>query len=56
MKEERDAQERASLEFAYEQAWQEWAGSEDEALWESTIGDGLDDEASPPRAEEPADR
>ncbi len=34
------------LEDAYEQAWSEWEGSEDAALWDSTVGDGIEpDEA-----------
>jgi Arc/MetJ-type ribon-helix-helix transcriptional regulator len=33
---------RASeLGAAYEDAWAEWAGSDDAAVWESTSGDGL---------------
>jgi Arc/MetJ-type ribon-helix-helix transcriptional regulator len=30
------------LEVAYTAAFQEWEGSEDEALWEATVADGLD--------------
>ena len=26
---------------AYEEAWAEWAGSEDEALWDAAIDDGM---------------
>jgi Arc/MetJ-type ribon-helix-helix transcriptional regulator len=26
---------------AYEDAWTEWAGSDDNELWETTTGDGL---------------
>ena len=33
---------RASeLGDAYEQAWAEWTASDDSALWDSTLGDGL---------------
>jgi len=33
---------RASeLGSAYEDAWAEWSASEDSALWESAVGDGL---------------
>lgn len=35
----------AQLGVAYEQAWAEWAGSEDEELWDSVVGDGLDRDA-----------
>jgi len=28
----------------YRRAFDEWEGSEDQKLWDSTIGDGLDDE------------
>jgi Arc/MetJ-type ribon-helix-helix transcriptional regulator len=34
-----------SLGDAYEAAFSEWSGSEDDLLWESTIGDGLNDAA-----------
>ena len=30
------------LEADYERAWDEWASSEDAALWESAAADGLD--------------
>jgi len=30
----------AGLGAAYESAWSEWSGSEDEALWEATSADG----------------
>jgi Arc/MetJ-type ribon-helix-helix transcriptional regulator len=30
------------LEAAYIEAFAEWEGSEDEALWEATVADGLD--------------
>lgn len=33
----------AELENAYASAWDEWAGSDDAALWESTSADGLPD-------------
>lgn len=29
------------LEQEYAAAWEEWQGSEDAAMWEATIGDGL---------------
>jgi Arc/MetJ-type ribon-helix-helix transcriptional regulator len=33
---------RASeLGAAYEEAWQEWSGGEDGALWDTTASDGL---------------
>lgn len=33
---------RASeLGAAYEDAWDEWAGSEDEVIWDSAVKDGL---------------
>ncbi len=35
------------LRAAYAVAWDEWAGSEDARLWETTVGDGLDDEYWP---------
>jgi Arc/MetJ-type ribon-helix-helix transcriptional regulator len=35
----------AQLEDDYAAAWKEWAESEDAALWESTVADGLQDEA-----------
>jgi hypothetical protein len=28
----------------YRLAWEEWYASEDAALWESTFGDGIEDE------------
>jgi Arc/MetJ-type ribon-helix-helix transcriptional regulator len=31
----------SALGAAYEQAWDEWAASEDAALWDSTSADGL---------------
>lgn len=31
------------LEQDYEQAWEEWAASGDQAAWDSTVGDGLAD-------------
>ncbi|MDP9796976.1 Arc/MetJ-type ribon-helix-helix transcriptional regulator [Catenuloplanes nepalensis] len=31
------------LERAYADAWDEWDGSEDAALWENTSGDGIVD-------------
>lgn len=31
------------LEAQYEAAFVEWEGTEDQRLWESTVGDGLDD-------------
>jgi Arc/MetJ-type ribon-helix-helix transcriptional regulator len=31
----------AQLEDDYAAAWAEWEGSEDAALWDSTVGDGL---------------
>jgi hypothetical protein len=33
------------LEDDYAAAWKEWDGTEDAALWETTVGDGLSDEA-----------
>ena len=33
----------AGLGAAYEDAWAEWSGSEDEELWDSVVGDGLND-------------
>ena len=35
------------LREAYAAAWDEWEGSEDARLWETTVGDGLDDEYWP---------
>jgi Arc/MetJ-type ribon-helix-helix transcriptional regulator len=35
----------AQLEDDYVAAWEEWAASDDAALWESTVSDGLQDEA-----------
>lgn len=33
---------RASdLTAAYEETWQEWSDSGDEALWDSAVGDGI---------------
>lgn len=32
----------AELAEAYEAAFNEWHGSEDAALWESTVGDGIE--------------
>lgn len=32
----------AELAEAYEAAFEEWHGSEDAALWESTVGDGIE--------------
>jgi Arc/MetJ-type ribon-helix-helix transcriptional regulator len=32
----------ADLEVAYTDAFEEWEGTEDEALWETTVSDGLD--------------
>lgn len=42
----------------YQAAMEEWCASEDAALWESTIGDGLEDEPEwnyllPPKDNEP---
>jgi antitoxin MazE9 len=34
----------SELEAAYADAFHEWTTSEDAALWESTVGDGLDDD------------
>lgn len=34
-----------ALEQEYEQAWEEWAASDDQAAWDSTAGDGLADAA-----------
>ena len=31
-----------SLEADYAQAFEEWCGSQDEALWDTVVGDGLD--------------
>ena len=31
----------AELTDAYDKAFAEWSGSEDEALWNTTVGDGL---------------
>ena len=31
----------AQLGSAYEEAWREWAASDEEKLWESTSADGL---------------
>ena len=31
------------LEEGYEAAWDEWAASGEQAVWDSTIGDGLTD-------------
>ena len=36
--------EFAALSADYDEAFAEWEGSEDAALWETTIGDGLDGE------------
>lgn len=33
----------ATLERAYDQAWQEWADSADADLWDATSADGLAD-------------
>jgi hypothetical protein len=33
----------AQLEDDYAAAWQEWEGSDDAALWDRTVGDGLFD-------------
>ena len=30
------------LQAAYEQAFLEWEGSEDQALWDTTVGDGIE--------------
>ncbi len=35
------------LSKAYAAAWDEWDGSEDARLWETTVGDGLEDEEWP---------
>ena len=32
----------SELGEAYAAAWEEWAASEDAQLWETTVGDGLD--------------
>jgi Arc/MetJ-type ribon-helix-helix transcriptional regulator len=32
----------AELAEAYEAAYEEWHGSEDAALWERTVGDGIE--------------
>ncbi len=31
----------AELAVSYEAAWEEWAARDDDALWDSTTGDGL---------------
>lgn len=31
------------LEREYAEAWQEWRGTDDAALWEGTVADGLTD-------------
>lgn len=31
------------LERSYEEAWDEWTSSGDSAVWDVTVGDGLDD-------------
>jgi len=31
----------AELSGTYEAAWEEWAAQDDDAIWESTTGDGL---------------
>lgn len=36
----------AQLGVAYEQAWAEWAGSDDDELWDGVAGDGLGDDAA----------
>ncbi len=33
------------LEQDYAEAWREWEGSGDQARWDTTVGDGLDDAA-----------
>ncbi len=33
----------AGMEAAYTAAWEEWAGSEDAACWDTTSSDGLTD-------------
>lgn len=39
------------LDAEYDDAWQEWNGSEDQVLWDSTSGDGLVENADrDPRA------
>jgi Arc/MetJ-type ribon-helix-helix transcriptional regulator len=35
----------AQLEDDYVAAFQEWEGTKDAALWDMTVGDGLEDEA-----------
>ncbi len=40
----------ATLESAYEQAWQDWSVSGADHDWESTVADGL---PTPPRADNP---
>lgn len=32
---------RPEVEGAYEQAWEEWDNSDDAALWENVVADGL---------------
>lgn len=32
------------LSDQYKAAWEEWYASEDAELWESTVGDGIEDE------------
>ncbi|MEU6245913.1 hypothetical protein [Glycomyces sp. NPDC047010] len=34
----------AELKEQYKEAWDEWFASEDAGLWDSTVGDGLEDE------------
>ena len=34
----------SELGAAYEDAWAEWSGTEDEELWESVTADGLGDD------------
>ena len=34
------------LRMAYRELWTEW-GTEDDLLWETTVGDGLEDEEWP---------
>ena len=34
----------AELGDDYEAAWKEWEGSGEAALWEATVGDGLNDQ------------
>jgi Arc/MetJ-type ribon-helix-helix transcriptional regulator len=31
-----------NLQDAYERAFTEWDGSEDQALWDTTVGDGIE--------------